>query len=106
MELTNVVKGTPRHEHLKHDLDKVTQIVTESENNISPLSIWDLFRLGKYRDQSSKPRPILVRLTRTIDVSLLLSKARTLPKEIRIKPSMTREGIPPVKREMVSNPVK
>ena len=84
-------KGTPRHERLKHDLDKVTQIVAEGENSISPLSIRDLFRLGKYCDQLSKPRPILVRLTRTIDVSLLLSKARTLPKEIRIKPSMTRE---------------
>lgn len=83
-------KGTPRHERLKHDVEKVTQIVTEGENSISPLSIRDLFRLGKYRD-SSKPRPILVKLNRTIDVSLLLSKAKSLPKEIRIKPDMTRE---------------
>jgi len=80
-------KGTPRHERLNYDVDKVTPIVTQGENSISPLSI---FRLGKYRD-SSKPRPILVKLNRTIDVSLLLSKAKSLPKDIRIKPDMTRE---------------
>ena len=56
-------KGTPKHKRLKHDLDKVTQIATEGDNSISPLSIRDLFRLSKYCDQSSKPRPILVRLT-------------------------------------------
>ena len=84
-------KGTPRHERLKHDVDKVTQIVTEGENSISPLSLRDLFRLGKYRDSTTKPRPVLVKLTRTIDVSLLLSKARSLPKNIRIKPDMTQD---------------
>ncbi|XP_065895940.1 uncharacterized protein [Dysidea avara] len=84
-------KGTPRNKRLTHDLDKVTSIVTEGENSINPLSIRDLLRLGKYRDQSTKPRPILVRLTRTIDVSLLLSKAKSLSKDIRIKPDMSQE---------------
>ena len=84
-------KGTPRNERLTHDLDKVTSIVTEGENSINPLSIRDLLRLGKYRDQSTKPCPILVRLTRTIDVSLLLSKAKSLSKDIRIKPDMSQE---------------
>jgi len=32
-------KGTPRHERLKHDVENVTQIATEGENSISPLSI-------------------------------------------------------------------
>ena len=84
-------KGTPRNEWLTHDLDKVTSIVTEDENSINPLSICDLLRLGKYRDQSTKSRPMLVRLTRTIDVSLLLSKAKTFSKDIRIKPDMSQE---------------
>ena len=48
-------KGTPRLERLKHDVDKVTQIVTKGENSISPLSLRDLFRLGKYHDSTSKP---------------------------------------------------
>ena len=83
--------GTPRKERINHDLDNVTSIVTQGENSINPLSIRDLLRLGKYRDQSRKPRPILVKLNRTIDVSILLSKAKTLPKDIYIKPDMTRE---------------
>jgi len=84
-------KGTPRQERLNHDLDKVTSIVTEGENSINPLSIRDFLRLGKYREQSKQPRQILVKLNRTIDVSLVLSKARFLPKEIRIKPDMSQE---------------
>jgi len=81
-------KGTPRHRHLKHDAEKVTKIITEGENSISPLSIGDILRLRKYHESS---RPILVRLTSTIDVSLLLSKERSLPKDIRIKSDTTRE---------------
>ena len=49
-------KGTPKNEILNHDLDKVTSIVTQVESSVSPLSIWDLLRLGKYCNQSKKPR--------------------------------------------------
>ena len=84
-------KGTPRNERLNHDLDKVTSIITQGDNSVSPLSIRDLLRLGKYRDQSKTSRPILVKLNRTIDVTTLLIKARSLPKEIRIKPDMSHE---------------
>jgi len=82
-------KGTPKHERLNHDLDKVTSTITEGDNSISPLSIRDMFRLGKYREQSKIPRPILVKLNRTMDVSVLLTKARSLPKHIRLKPDMS-----------------
>ena len=68
-------KGTPRREQFNHDLDKVTTIVTETESRINPLSIRDILRLGKYHDHSQKPRPVLVRFNRAIDMSLLLSKA-------------------------------
>ena len=85
-------KRTNRSERQSQDLHNVTKIVTEGDNTINPLSIRDLLRLGKYREQANKPRPILLRLTRTIDVSILLSKAaKSLPKGIRIKPDMTRE---------------
>jgi len=84
-------KGTPRNERLSHDLDQVTSVVTAGENSINPLSIRDILRLGKFHEQAAKPRPILVKLNRTIDVSLLLSKAKSLPKDLRIKPDMTQE---------------
>ena len=72
-------------------MHNVTTIVTQGDNSINPLSIWDLLKLGKYREQTKKPCPISIRLTRKIDVSLLLSKAKSLPKGISIKPDMTCE---------------
>ena len=84
-------KGTNRTERQNQDLHNVTTIVTQGDNSINPLSIRDLLRLRKYQEQTKKPHPILIRLTRKIDVSLLLSKAKSLPKGISIKPDMTRE---------------
>lgn len=82
-------KGTPKNERLNHDLDKVTSIIAKGDNCISPLSIRDLLRLGKYREQSKRPRPILVKLNRAIDVLVLLSKAKSLPTNIKLKPDMS-----------------
>lgn len=82
-------KGTPRHERTDHDLQSVTQIIAKTESNIIPLSICDLLRLGKYQENPSHPRPLLVKFNRAIDVSTLLAKTSSLPKEIRIKPDMT-----------------
>jgi len=84
-------KGTPRNEQLAHGLDKVTNLITQGENSVSPLSIRDLLRLGKYHDQSKNPRLILVKLNRTMDVTTLLTKARSLSKENKIKPDLTQE---------------
>jgi len=61
------------------------------DDNINPLSIHDHHRLGKYQEQCRHPRSIFVRFKRVIDVSLLLSKTRSLPSGIRIKPDMTPE---------------
>ena len=82
-------KGTPRHGRTDHDLQSVTQIITKVDNNINPLSICDLIQLGKYQENSNRPRPLLVKFNRAIDVSILLSKTSSLPKEIRIKPDMS-----------------
>jgi len=70
-------KGTNRTERQSHDLHNVTTIVIQGDNSINLLSIRDLLRLGKYREQAKKPRLILIRLTRTLDVSLLLAKAKS-----------------------------
>ena len=76
---------------MNQDLHKVTTVITEAKTNINPLSIRDLLRLGKYRDNFKKPRPILVRFNRAVDSTLLLSKASALPKNIRVKPDMSQE---------------
>ena len=66
-------KGTPKKERLNNDLDKVTSIITQEE-------IRDILRLGKYHEQLKQPCPLLVKLNRSSDVPVLLSKARSLPK--------------------------
>ena len=84
-------KGATRNEWSGRDFSSVTKIITKVNENVSPLSIRDLHRLGKYQEQSRRPRPILIKFKRAIDVSILLSKASTLPKGIRIKPDMNPE---------------
>lgn len=84
-------KGAPRNERSGQDFSSVTEIITKVNENISPLSIRDLHRLGKYQEQSRRPRPILVKFNRAIDVSILLSNTNTLPRGIRIKPDMNPE---------------
>jgi len=84
-------KGTPRHERSGLDLSNVVKIITKIDENINPLSIRDLHRLGKYQEQSERPRPILIRFNRAMDVSLLLSRTSSLPNGIRLKPDMTKD---------------
>jgi len=86
-------KGTPKYERLNHDLKEVTSLITNTESSISPLSIRDHLRLGKYRENSKRPRPVLVKFNRAIDRSLLLSNLRTtkLPGNIKITPDLSVE---------------
>jgi len=62
---------------------------SNAESGISPLSVRDRFRLGKYREHSRQPCPILVKLNRAIDRSQLLHKARKLTGNIKIKPDLS-----------------
>jgi len=57
-------KSTLRNECSGRNFSSVTEIITKVNENISPLSIRDLHRLGKYQEQ----------FNRAIDVSILLSK--------------------------------
>ena len=81
--------GLPRHVRSGLDLTSVTELITKVDENINPLSIRDIHRLGKYQEKPNRPRPILTKFNRAIDVSLLLSKTSSLPKGIRVKPDMS-----------------
>ena len=52
-------KGAPRNERSGRDFSSVTEIITKVNENINPLSIRDLHRLGKYQEESRRPQPIL-----------------------------------------------
>ena len=83
--------GTSRSEHMKHDLTATSKIISELDNGISPASIRDCFRLGKFKTRASRPRPILIKLNRVMDVVSILSKRNQLPDDISVKPDMTKE---------------
>jgi len=51
----------------------------------------DHFRLGKFNKKASHARPILLKLNRTADVSLILSLRNTLPRPINVKEDLSYE---------------
>ncbi len=84
-------KGTSRHTRTSKDREGVMTIIHKVDNEISQQSLRDCIRLGKYDEE--KCRPILAKLTRTCDISSILSNRSKLSRTegISIKPDMTRE---------------
>ena len=82
---------TPRVTRQKHDMDAVLTILSNVDSALSRSSIQDLYCLGKFNISNPKPRPLLVKLLRTFDVTSILSKRSLAPKDIIIKPYLTRE---------------
>lgn len=83
-------KGTKKFDRTKKDLTSVISTISPVVGEITPQSIRDCFRLGKYKESAERPRPILIKLTRAIDVINLLSNRSSLPDDISIKPDMTQ----------------
>ncbi len=82
-------KGTSRHLRSTNDVKEISQIITRVNPEIPENSIRDCVRLGKYNE--AKKRPMLVRLSRTYDVSSILSNRKVLrnTKHV-IKPNMSK----------------
>ena len=76
---------------MKQELDQIVEILTGIGSNVGPQNIRDSFRLGKYNESANRPRPILVKLNRSYDVSNLLSARKNLPKGLTIKPDLSPE---------------
>ena len=77
--------NTPRLDHLKNDLDHLVATFNSNEIPIEVHTIKDFHRLGKYSPTQSRPRPILVKFLRTIDVATILSHRGTLKAPLFIK---------------------
>ena len=71
------------------DLKSVADILSSVDTQVSQLSIRDNYRLGKYQPDHS--RPILVKMTRSSEVSSILSNRRKLASQpgIFIKADLT-----------------
>ena len=91
--------GSSRFERIKIDFREVSSILTDLVPDSPDLSnsIRDCKRLGKYLKNTPRPRPILVTLNSTVDVSNVLSNRHRLHPAFTIKPDL-----PPVERRTVA----
>ncbi len=82
-------KGSLKHTRLIQDTDDVSEVFKKLDSSISAQSIRDCTRLGKYTD--NKCRPVLVKLSRSFEVSSLLSQCKKLKDTpgVSIKPDMS-----------------
>ena len=83
--------GTPKPDRQKQDFDNLMSTFSSFDTSIQSSSIKDLYRLGRYKQNQSRPRPILVKFLRVFDAEAILSKRRNVPTPIIIKPDMTKE---------------
>ena len=82
-------KGTNRLARTKQDLEKVTEILTGINKNISSHNVRDCFGLGKYKENNDRPRPVLIKMNRSIDIINLLAVRNDLPPQLAIKRDLT-----------------
>ena len=82
-------KGSLKHTRLIQDTDDVSEVFKKLDSSISAQSIRDCTRLGKYTD--NKCRPVLVKLSRSFEISSLLSQRKKLKDTpgVSIKPDMS-----------------
>ena len=66
-------KGTPRSVWMSKDLESVL-VLSSVDSNIQSHSIRDCFRLGRYKGDGHRPRPVLVRLIYAAGITSLLVK--------------------------------
>lgn len=83
--------GPDVQERKLHDLEKASETISSVLSSVDSSSIRDVYRLGKYIPNHERPRPLLVKLIRATDVSVILSKKSSLPRHIFIRPDMTKE---------------
>ena len=83
--------SSTRSEHTKHDFNEALSVLSNLDGDIHPMSVRDCFRLGRFKERSRYPRPILVKLTRSMDVHSILSQRSNLPEGVIIKPDMSMD---------------
>ena len=81
-------QGTQRHLRQENDLNSIAEVISSTDCMVDSTSIRDHFRLGKYRQDHIRPRPILVKFNRTSEVSNILSKRSSLSRPLSIKPDL------------------
>ena len=88
--IAELPKGTPRLARISSDASAVMDVLSEvSLDGHPPIFARDCRRLGRYRQNSSKPRPLLITLNSTFGVSNVLSKCHRLTSRVSIRPDLS-----------------
>ena len=83
--------GMQRLERSLNDMEEVSSILCDLNSNFNSNSIVDCHRLGKYNPESIRPRPILAKLCRPLDVQYILSRKNHLSGSVSIKADLPKE---------------
>uniref|UniRef100_A0A1X7SIT1 Uncharacterized protein n=1 Tax=Amphimedon queenslandica TaxID=400682 RepID=A0A1X7SIT1_AMPQE len=84
--VTEMPRGSSRSERFSSDYEEVSNVLARLEENSEHIClIRDCRRVGRYNPQSERPRPLLVTLGSTSDVSYILSKRRSLTSPLSIR---------------------
>lgn len=88
-------KGSSRLIRSTSDVKQVTEILVKVNPELPSQSVCDCTRLGKYSSENKRPRPILVKLSRSHEVTSILDSRRKLSAYpgISIKPLLTKEEL-------------
>ena len=82
---------TSKSDRLENDLQSITTEFSKVDLPIQASSVKDCFRLGKYKTDNPRPRPILIKFLRSTEATLALTKIASFKAPVRIKPDMTME---------------
>lgn len=83
--------GTSKCNRVKDDLEKLLPSISKADATITSKSIKDLHRLGRYREDQDRPRPILVKFLSALDANNILLNRGNISPPIVIKPDMSKE---------------
>lgn len=66
-----------------------SSLISSIDSNVDKSSIRDSFRLGKYKSDSTKPRPILVKFTRSVDAASILHNRGSVASPFALKADLS-----------------
>ena len=76
---------TPRNVQLQKDIKTMLQIFNSINVHVDPTHILDCFRLGKFKSQQTRPRPILVKLQHSTDANADMTASERAIKSALLK---------------------
>jgi len=88
---------TSRFERQQNNINAVIEVLSNIKVQMKPDHIVDCFRLGRFKQGKSRPRPILIRLQCVTDVNEILASRKFLHTPFIIKPDLS-----PAKRAIES----